>query len=314
MSIETNDDFQKELIDLFIQEAHEWLQQIHVALDELQQSPAPDRHSKLVDTIKGGITNLGGSAATINLHEVEEATFAAIPFIEAVQNPGASISVNEFLALCKHLGHIHAALTNATGVSFDAEAGASAVQSESATVASADLLAALRHLHQNQGTAHPSGRNLVQAVIAQVEGMIKNGVAQCQITSLKEFLTRVAGEEEAFLLTVQRQIPIVTGGIQQLKFASPGAASSNADHSLMEQVAQLGSAAQQVNAATAVTFFKGLHSFVILAAQRRVEVTVQRFDAVEARLTSVAKSIQDWVEAGRQERAAIGTVLLASLK
>ncbi|GKS66434.1 hypothetical protein YTPLAS72_37380 [Nitrospira sp.] len=41
MSVETEDAFQKELIELFVQEAQEWLQQIHVALDELQQAPLP---------------------------------------------------------------------------------------------------------------------------------------------------------------------------------------------------------------------------------------------------------------------------------
>ena len=44
MSGDTSDEFQKELVDLFVQEAHEWLQNIHVALDELQQGPPPERH------------------------------------------------------------------------------------------------------------------------------------------------------------------------------------------------------------------------------------------------------------------------------
>ena len=62
MAADTPDDFQKELIDLFVQEAHEWLQNIHVALDELQQGPAPERHAKLIGTISAGVTNLGGHA------------------------------------------------------------------------------------------------------------------------------------------------------------------------------------------------------------------------------------------------------------
>ena len=46
MSADTDDEFQKELITLFVQEAQEWLQQIHVALDELQQGPPADRDRK----------------------------------------------------------------------------------------------------------------------------------------------------------------------------------------------------------------------------------------------------------------------------
>ena len=53
MAADTADDFQKELVDLFVQEAHEWLQNIHVALDELQQGPAPERHAKLIGIISG---------------------------------------------------------------------------------------------------------------------------------------------------------------------------------------------------------------------------------------------------------------------
>ena len=78
MAADTPDDFQKELVDLFVEEAHEWLQNIHVALDELQQGPAPERHAKLVETISAGVTNLGGSAATINLPDVTQTSFAAI--------------------------------------------------------------------------------------------------------------------------------------------------------------------------------------------------------------------------------------------
>ena len=42
MSGDTSDEFQNELVELFVQEAHEWLQNIHVALDEIQQGPPPE--------------------------------------------------------------------------------------------------------------------------------------------------------------------------------------------------------------------------------------------------------------------------------
>lgn len=64
---QTEDDFQKELIELFGQEAQEWLIQIHSALTELESQPDTDRHVQLVDAVVRGITSLGGSAATVNL-------------------------------------------------------------------------------------------------------------------------------------------------------------------------------------------------------------------------------------------------------
>ena len=115
MAADTPDDFRKELVDLFVQEAHEWLQNIHVALDELQQNPAPERHAKLIGAILAGVTNLGGSAATINLPDIEQASFEAIPFIEALRDPQKRFSVQDFLSLCKQLGQIHTALTRTNG-------------------------------------------------------------------------------------------------------------------------------------------------------------------------------------------------------
>ncbi len=93
MAADNTDDFQKELIVLFVQEAHEWLQSIHDALDELQQGPAPERHAKLIRTMSAGVTSLGGSAATIDLPGVAQASFAALPFIEALQDPFPSTTM-----------------------------------------------------------------------------------------------------------------------------------------------------------------------------------------------------------------------------
>ena len=311
MTLGADDGFDKELIDLFVQEAHEWLQQIHVALDELQQGPPPDRHAKLVDTIKAGITNLGGSAATINLSGVEQASFSALPFIEAVQDPHSALSVDAFLALCKHLGRIHGALTSATGVSFEEEAGASAPSPASDTIPSADLLTALRRLETGRAASGSTGRELAQTVIAQVEGLIKNGVGHCEIASFREFLHRMEGDEDAFLRAVREQIPILTSEIEQIKRA-PVCAGSTAERgmSLVAGVAQLCSGAQQVNAASAAVFFKGLQSFLSIALQGKVAVSVQRFDAVTARLPVLVSTVQSWVDAGRDERAAIGTLLV----
>lgn len=309
MAVEAEDAFQKELIELFVQEAHEWLQQIHVALDELQQGPPPDRHLKLAQTIKAGITNLGGSAATINLSDVERASFSALPFVEAVQNPAASISANDFIILCKQLGHIHAALTRATGVTFDAEGAADVAESVPVTVSSSELLAALQGLQQRQGASGSVQRNLVSTVIAQIEGLMSNGVGQCDVTSMREFLDRLAGAEEAFHAAAAQQLPQVAEGIAQLKKVEAQAASPERLQAVLDQVAQLWTVAQQVNASQAMTFFMGLHSFLSVVMQQRVVVAAKKYDAVESRLRGMMGLIQAWVDTGSAERAAIGSLL-----
>ncbi|MEC4889932.1 MAG: hypothetical protein RI101_07705 [Nitrospira sp.] len=313
MSVDADDEFQKELITLFVQEAQEWLQQIHVALDELQQGPPADRHIKLAQTIKAGLTNLGGSAATINLTGVEQASFSALPFVEAVENPAVALSASAFLALCKQLGQIHGALTHATGVTFDAESSASA-EAVPSTMATSDLLAALQGLLSGQTGADEVARNVTRTVIAQVEGLVNTGVSQCDTNSLREFLTRVADAEQMFLGVVQQQGPMVAEGVAQMnrELRGPGQNPVSEWQALVDRVGALWSASQQVNAVQAMTFFLGLKSFLTIVMERRVLPNPRQFETVEQRLRSMLGAMQEWVEAGRAERGAINALLPAA--
>jgi hypothetical protein len=180
----------------------------------------------------------------------------------------------------------------------------------SVTIPAENLLAALHRLQERQTSAGSSRRNLVQTVIAQVEGLIHSGVGQCDVSSMREFLERYGKAEQAFLESVQQQLPAIVEGIAQLK---AGAVNGNLPHeryqSLIEQVAHLWSAAQQVSASQAMTFFMGLHSFLTMASERRIDIAAKKYDAVEARLREVVEIIQAWVENGRTERSEIGAVL-----
>ncbi len=310
MSVETEDAFQKELIELFVQEAQEWLQQIHVALDELQQAPPADRYRSLAQTIKVGITNLGGSAATINLNDVERASFSALPFIEAVQEPSARISADDFLALCKQLGHIHGTLTRATGVAFDTEAAQASADSAPTTIGTKELLSLLRGLSDQVSATGTFCRNLVQTMVAQTEGLLQRGMEQCNLLSIQEFLDRSAEGEQGFLELARQEVPHLSTILQALKngSASSEVPSSHLQNAL-ERVAQLWSAAQQVNASHTMTFFMGLHSFLAIVMDRRVTVDATRYEAVQSRLAQSINSLEEWAQCGQAERAALQRVL-----
>ena len=310
MSVESPDEFQKELIDVFVQEAQEWLQQIHVALDELQQAPPPDRHVKLAHTIHAGLTNMGGSAATIGLREVERESYAALPFVEAVQNPSDTVSAGDFLALCKHLGAIHTALTRATGITFDAEVVVDQAPGCAVTIPASELLALLQRFKDQRPPSGVCIRNLLHTVMAQVEGLKQNGIEQCNVTSLREFLERWSEGEEGFLDTVKAQVPSIADELAHLQSGmdSPSTSSQQLG-AAVEQAAQLCSAAQQVNASETMMFFKGLHSFLTMVKQQRVVVAAPKYAAVQARLAECVQALQAWVEAGRTERSAIGGIL-----
>ena len=310
MSVETEDAFQKELIELFVQEAQEWLQQIHVALDELQQAPPAERHRSLAQTIKVGITNLGGSAATINLSDVERASFSALPFVEAVQEPSARISAEDFLALCKQLGHIHGSLTRATGVAFDTEAAQASTDSPPTAISTKDLLALLRGLYEQGPVTATFSRNLVQTMMAQTEGLLQRGVEQCNLGSIQEFLDRSAEGEQGFVALARQEVPHLSTILQALRnnSASSAVPSSHLQNAV-DRVAQLWSTAQQVNASHTMTFFMGLHSFLAIVMDRRVPVEPKRYEAVQSRLAQSISSLEEWAQCGQTERASIQRVL-----
>ena len=313
MAADTPDDFQKELLDLFIQEAHEGLQNIHVALDELQQGPAPDRHAKLIKTISVGVMNLGGSAATINLPNVEQASFAAIPFIEALDDPLKVFSVQDFLSLCKQLGQIHTALTRATGISFEGDESRGAIEAVDASLSPGEFLQALQDLQKKQSSSIASGRNLIRSLIEQMEGQVQAGVDRIDATVVQGYLAGVSEAEESFLKSIDERVPEIFKKMSALKVDEGEASSSMmALEASLRDVARLRTEAQQVNAGSAMMFFTGLHSLLTVVAECRVLLGDTRVESVKARLYMMGGAIRQWVEHGRVQRAAIDQLLPAS--
>ena len=312
MAAETPGDFQKELVDLFVQEAYEWLQNIHVALDELQQGPEPERHAKLIGAISSGVTNLGGSAATLNLPDVEHASFKAIPYIEALQDPRKSFSVQDFLSLCKQLGQIHAALTRVTGISFDEDGSGAAAEAAYESLSPVEFLQSLQELQKKQSPDAVSGRNFIRSLIEQMEGQVQAGVERIDATVIQGYLARVSEAEASFLKVIDERVPEILNKMNALKIDG-GEASSRmlALEASLEDVAQLRIEAQQVNAGSAMMFFTGLHSLLTVVAQGRVLLSATRVDSVKARLHVMGGAIRQWVEHGRAQCAAIDRLLPA---
>jgi len=306
MSGETSDEFQKELVDLFVQEAHEWLQNIHVALDELQQGPPPERHAILIHTLNAGVTNLGGSAATINLPDVEQASFAAIPFIDAISDPQKTFSVQDFLSLCKQLGVIHTALTNATGVSFDEEVAAEAVEA-AVSLSPVEFLHTLKTLSPHAWLATAPERNLIRTMIEQMEGQVQAGVQQVGVEVIQGYLERMTESEDAFIETIDRQVPDLAAKLSSL--AEAAAPEQRVLESSLQDVIQLRAEAQQVNAGLAMIFFGGLQSLLSVMAQHQMRLATKKIDSITVRLGVIRDLIHQWVERGRAERTAIGQAL-----
>jgi chemotaxis protein histidine kinase CheA len=312
MAADTPDDFRKELVDLFVQEAHEWLQNMHVALDELQQNPAPERHAELIGAILAGVTNLGGSAATINLPDIEQVSFETIPFIEALRDPQKRFSVQDFLSLCKQLGQIHTALTRTKGIFFKEDVSVAAGEAICASLASGEFLQALLELQKKQPSSITSERNLISSLIEQIEGQVQAGVKRIDTMVIQGYLAQVSEAEESFLKAINKRVPEIFKNISDLKMNGDEASSLGvALEASLQDVAQLRTAAQQVNAGSAMMFFTGLQSLLTVVAQRRVYLAATRVESVAARLHAMGVGIREWVEHGRAQRAAINQLISA---
>jgi uncharacterized protein YyaL (SSP411 family) len=212
------------------------------------------------------------------------------------------------LSLCKQLGQIQAALTRATGVTFDAhEAGA---EVSAATVSPGDLLKSLRGVQSVQPGNLASDRSVIATMIDQMEAQIKAGVQQVGIDVIQEYLKRMSDSEEAFIKSVDAS---VSGLIERLGALadSPSSPDSVLGASLQE-VTQLQAEARQVNAVQAMAFFSGLQSVLAIVDQKRVRLAVKKTQAITGRLLTVREGLHQWVERGRVERSAIGQLLSAT--
>ena len=313
MAADTADGFQKELVDLFIEEAHEWLQNIHVALDELEQGPGRERHGELIAMMLSGVTNLGESASTINLLDVTDASFAAVPLIEAIKDPLKVPSVQDFFALCKQLGKIQSALTCATGLSFKADGNGTEEVTVREGLSPREFLQSLRELHENQSFNIAPGCNHIHNLIKEMEEQVQAGVEHIDVAVIQGYLARMAEAEESFLKTIDQQVPEVFKKVSALKMDGEEANSLKVSlEASLQDVARLREEAQQVNARSAVLFFTGLHSLLTVVAQRRVQLAATRVESVKVRLHAMGEAIRQWAEHGRAQRAAINRLLPVS--
>jgi hypothetical protein len=309
MAGDISDEFQRELVDLFVQQAHESLQNIHVALDELQQSPRPDRHAALISILTAGVTNLASSASVINLPDVEQASLAAIPLIEALTDPHRSFSVQEFLSLCKQLGQIHAALTRTTGVSFEAQEEAGIVTSQT-TVSPTDFLGALKTIRARQEEPGPSDRGVIGGMIDQMENQVKAGVHKIPVEVIQGYLDRMTEAEDVFVRSVNMSLSNVSEALSS--FGESPDPPTEMLESCLKDVSQLRAEAQHVNAVHAMTFLTGLHSFLSVLVRHRLRLADLRLQAVVMRMKEMSNMVQQWGQQGRAERAAIAQALSAS--
>ncbi len=315
----TDDAFRQELLELFTLEALEWLQQAEAALEELRHQPEGQLSSKLIDVIQQGMSNLGGSAATVELPDLEQMAYGILPVLASLQMQAIS-PFQACAEMSQRMEDLASALGEVSGTK-EGGAGAEAVSGSSdapapppATTPTQQTftLENLRQLQLRLTESEQSGRNLMELVIQRIsEG---NGQAHASLTvfTVTRILREVEGLDEQFLAELQRHVPQVTEAVAFLKAHSGEQAGLAGElASVIESVRGLEQIATTAQAPSIAQFFRGLAGFLTVASQGRLSLVAERLPAVEFRLGAVIPMAHQWVEMGRAERSAIVALMSA---
>ncbi|MBI4002510.1 MAG: hypothetical protein HY348_12090 [Nitrospira defluvii] len=308
-SEQTEDDFQKELVELFGQEAQEWLIQIHSALTELENQPDLDRHTQLVDAVVRGITSLGGSAATVNLSDVERATFALLPFIDTLKDR-TTATRQDYATVREQFRIVMTSVTTATGITLDLGLSQEAPPQSEPAADLLTLLNALRALQDDYAVSGLSPRSLIPHVMQRLEYEARQGAEQIQATSFHQMLRDLQVADAQCLESLRQQLPDVAQHLSRLRTEGLTALEpSNMLGGCIQNIEHLQGIAKQAQVTPLVTFLAGLQSFLSLIVQHRIVITSQRVHSVETRIRAVLVTIGEWITAGEQERDAMGGLL-----
>src|SRR5688572_21668514 len=92
-------EFQEEVLRLFAVEALDWLGQTKAALLELEDVPSAERAHTLYEIVLRNLTNLKGSAATVDLPSMGNLAFMLVPLLQDMQKDQDITNSNYYEAL-----------------------------------------------------------------------------------------------------------------------------------------------------------------------------------------------------------------------
>lgn len=337
------DQFLEEVFGLFALEAQEWIAQCKTALLELEHRPSEDWQEKLYETIICGVTNLGGSAATVELPALENLAFALLPLLQVMRERGSRSPVEQLAALREGLDEMTLAVEhleetkNGTVRGFDSvlkrladsinlpcapepshQAPPSSSSSQSVveipvtSLSPSSLLGALHDLERSRSESMDQTRHVVEAVIKRAKtehGEERNG-SHFDASTILRILEELEARDERFLKELGQRLPTIEGVLSELKAGSSEAWGPNSrTDSVLQEIHLLHEAARELEAKPIMLFFHGLQMFLGVMSRHGVSVLPQRIEAVISRLRTILPMAQEWVEIGRDERASVQKIV-----
>ncbi len=328
--------FEKEIVGLFALEAHEWLSQIQTALRKLGGGAEGAVRSKLYGFILNGITNLGRSASTVHLFDIEAMASNLLPILRDVGRTESQWTMDTLRPLHQGLDRIAAAVRRLAGEADDLEGpkdtygsgrplnGDHGVASGRLTpvasspdmpekgVSAVPLLKALRELQQARARSMEPARDVLGAVIERAQHEVGEGQDHIAVEVVERILHDLDKMDDAFLQDIHERIPAMIDRIAYLREqGKPGGITAAELDPVFVHVAALEHLAQMIDAKTILLFLQGVKAFLVVVAQRKVEDLPERLQAVEERIRRLIPMAEQWVTLGRLERASIEDILPA---
>ncbi|MDQ6733880.1 MAG: hypothetical protein M3Z35_07150 [Nitrospirota bacterium] len=328
------DAFLDEVLGLFVLEAQEWINQSNTALLELEHHPVSDRKHKLYETIVCGITNLGGSAATVELRDLEKLAFGLLPLLQTMQSLNGSTTALQLGALREGFNGIIAAVLTLGDTKIGLVPNLDQILKRVTEVAAQTAMASQQAVHAAPAASsipvsasspssgvmdrvaefqrhHPGTSDLTRHTADAIVRRAKQDYGErgwrlVDATIMGQIVQELDRSDEQFVNEVRKRLPAIAGIFAD--FTSPHAdmlLSNGRMEKLLQEVQALHDSARTSEAKPVMQFFHGLHSFLTIVSQKTIDIPPPRLEAVEARMKRIVPIAEQWVEIGKKERAAV---------
>lgn len=343
MMADHEDQFQEEVLTLFAEEGLEWIGHIKAALEELDKGATPEREPKLYETIIRSLTNLMGSAATVDLAALQKLTLAIIPLLQAIRHkklipaPAHQAAIRQGLALlssaiqvlsmaeskmvvvanlenimqlqAEHIQRVALRLEGVAPASPREEAG----KEEDAVnepPALDRVVASLLDLTQARPSLLEPSRHLVEWVLRRLHRTLDQEQTGIPATTVSNLLQVSEDLDAHFLKEIQARLAAVATVLRDLKSAAGNSASLTQSLSdALRDLAFLYELATDVGAVEIAQFLHGLERVLLAVAYQGVVLSPQRLDGLSSRVETGITMARQWVEMGRAEKAEIEKAL-----
>lgn len=332
----SEDQFQEEVLKLFAEEGLEWVGQIKTALQELETGAPPDREPQLYNTVIRSLTNLMGSAATVDLAALQKLALAMIPLLQAmhskkvVAQPEHFATIRQGLALLAsavqvldmaesktvvvanlesimqlQAEHIQRVVSKLKGVA-PSPPKEDAFKERKFLAMAVEALLDLKHARPS--SLEPS-RNLIEFMLRRLHRMLDQETTGITAATVSSLLHQIEGLDVHFMGEIQQRLTTVTKSLKELTAGGkPETQKRNLQDSLRE-ISCLYEAARDIGAVAIAQFLHGLETLLLEVVYENVALNPQRVDGVAARVDTIIAMAKQWAELGRTEKAAIEKAL-----